>query len=89
MAFWLKYERKLTLCGQGALFLRVCTPKWKTIFPVGNLLSSADHFSAHLLLREPEKATKMGISRDLRIGRGLAITQSHQDIERDRQGVSA
>jgi hypothetical protein len=71
--------------GKVRFFVRDCTPKWKMIFPVGNCLSRSARFSAHLLLLEPEKAINMGNSRYFQIGRGLAITQSHQDIVRDRQ----
>jgi hypothetical protein len=60
MACLAEHERKLTLRGQGALLLRDCTPEWKKIGPLGKLLSLGDRFSAHLLLREPEKATKWG-----------------------------
>ena len=70
--------------GQGALFVRDCTPKWKKICPVGKLLSPDDRFSAHLVLPEPEKATIFRIFGYFGIGRGLAITQKYQDIVRDR-----
>jgi hypothetical protein len=56
---------------------------------VGNLFAFGDRFSAHLVLLSSEKAANKGISCDFRIGRGLAITQSHQDIVRDQEGVSA
>jgi len=58
-------------------------------FRVGNLLSFGNQFSAHLSFWFLKKAGNTGISCDFRIGRGLAITQSHQDIVRDWEGVSA
>lgn len=75
--------------GKVRFLLEIAHRKWKCICPVGNLFALGDRFSAQLMLPSSEKALNKRISCEFGIGRGLAITQSHQDIVRDQEGVSA
>jgi hypothetical protein len=69
--------------GKVRFSLEIAHQSGKGFSPVGNLLSLAARFSAQLPVWFLEKVANSGISRDFRIGRALAISQSHQDIVRD------